>query len=301
MIYTVTFNPAVDYAVNVNDFTEGEINRTKTEDVFFGGKGINVSLMLKSLGIKSKALGFIAGFTGEAIENGLKNCGIETDFIKLKSGLSRINVKIKSNKETEINGNGPSIDEQALSELFTKLKNMGEGDILVLAGSIPCSLPNDIYEKILNTLSDKDIKVVVDASNNLLLNTLKFKPFLIKPNVIELGEIFSLEFQDDDKIINCAKQLQNKGAQNVLVSKGADGAILIDVNGEAHKINAVYGQAINSVGAGDSMVAGFLAGYIKTGNYNYALKLGSAAGSATAFSPGIANVEKVEEIFKELT
>lgn len=300
MIYTVTFNPAIDYVISLPEFVEGKINRSSEEEIFVGGKGINVSIMLHRLGITSKALGFTAGFTGKAIENDLIEQGIETDFIHLKNGSSRINVKIKAELESEINGIGPVVGKEAVDMLFTKLDDLIEGDTLVLAGSIPTSLPNDIYEQIACRLSSKKIMLVIDASGELLLNVLKYRPFLIKPNHHELGEMFGTEITDSEKARFYAEKLKNKGAENVLVSMAENGAVLLDSNGNFHQINAPLGKVVNSVGAGDSMVAGFLAGYTERKNYEYALSLGIAAGSATAFSKGLSEKEKVYEILSSL-
>lgn len=300
MIYTVTFNPAIDYVISLPEFVEGKINRSSEEEIFVGGKGINVSIMLNRLGIASKALGFTAGFTGKAIENDLTEQGIETDFIHLKNGSSRINVKIKAELESEINGIGPVVGKEAVDMLFTKLDDLIEGDTLVLAGSIPTSLPNDIYEQIACLLSSKKIMIVIDASGELLLNVLKYRPFLVKPNHHELGEMFGTEITDSEKARFYAEKLKNKGAENVLVSMAENGAVLLDSNGNFHQINAPLGKVVNSVGAGDSMVSGFLAGYTESKNYEYALSLGIAAGSATAFSKGLSEKEKVYEILSSL-
>lgn len=300
MIYTVTFNPAIDYVVKMGTFTTGIVNRTVNEEVYFGGKGINVSIVLKTLGIESKALGFVAGFTGNEIEEGVKKQGIQTDFIKLKEGMSRINVKIKADNETEINSQGPSISVEAIKELFEKLDLLEKGDTLVLAGSIPSTLPDDIYETIMKRLYEKEIRFVVDATKDLLMNVLRYKPFLIKPNNHELGEIFGVELTSNDEIIHYAKELQKKGARNVLISMAGDGAILVDEEGNVHSIGVPKGKVVNSVGAGDSMVAGFLAGYLKTNDYKEALRLGTATGSATAFSPGLGNKELIENLLSKI-
>lgn len=299
MIYTVTFNPAIDYVVHTSSFINGSINRSETESIFFGGKGINVSLILKELGINSKALGFVAGFTGEAIEKGINSQGIETDFVHLTNGFSRINVKIKSNGETELNGQGPKINDEAIEELFTKLDKLVDGDTLVLAGSIPNTLPSDIYERILERLSDKKIKFIVDATKDLLLKVLKYKPFLIKPNNFELAEMFNVELNSIDDIIIYAKKLKEMGAVNVLISMAEDGAILIDENNEIIISDACKGTVINSVGAGDSMVAGFIAGSLNN-DYNYAMKLGTAAGGATTFSEGLGTKEEIYKLLEQL-
>lgn len=292
MIYTVTFNPAVDYVVRAENIETGGINRLQSEEIYFGGKGINVSLVLSELGMRSKALGFIAGFTGEAIEKGLRENGVETDFVHLKSGFSRINVKIKSDVETELNGCGPVIDDESLAGLFSKLKHLENGDMLVLAGSIPNTLPSDIYEKILGFLADRNIRTVIDATKDLLVKSLKYRPFLIKPNNYELGEIFGVKPETDDDIIHYASELKKMGAENVLVSMAGDGALLLDENGMVHKCSACKGTVRNSVGAGDSMVAGFIAGSVN-GDYGYALKLGTACGGATAFSDGLARKDDI--------
>lgn len=299
MVYTVTFNPAIDYVVRMDDLKLGEVNRASYEAMFFGGKGINVSIVLNELGIKSRTLGFTAGFTGEAIENGLRSMGIDADFVRLEKGNSRINVKIKANEETEINGQGPHIDDNALAALFEKLDNLKDGDTLILAGSIPNSLPSDIYEKILQRLSGRNIKTVVDATKDLLLNVLKYKPFLIKPNNHELGEMFGIKLSTFEEIEEYARKLQEKGARNVLISMAGDGALLVDENGKTHISGVCKGVVKNSVGAGDSMVAGFVAGSLD-GDYEYALKLGTAAGGATAFSDGLATKEKITELLNTL-
>lgn len=299
MVYTVTFNPAVDYVVHTQEMRVGGVNRSESEEIYFGGKGINVSIVLSELGIKSKALGFVAGFTGEAIEKGVAEKGIDTDFVHLDKGFSRINVKIKSDCETELNGQGPLIDKRALDELFGKLDEIKDGDTIVLAGSIPNTLPQDIYEKILEYLSGKDIKIVVDATNELLMNVLKYKPFLIKPNHFELGEIFNVRLNTADEIAQYALRLKEMGAKNVLVSMAGDGALLIDENGKRHVCGVCKGTVKNSVGAGDSMVAGFIAGS-QDGDYEYALKLGTATGGATAFSDGLAQKDEIYRLLERL-
>lgn len=300
MIYTVTFNPSLDYIVKVDNFKLGVVNRTTREDIYAGGKGINVSIVLSNLGYESKALGFIAGFTGEEIEKRVSENGIYSEFIKLNEGLSRINVKMKSNEESEINGNGPNITKEALDKLFSKLNTLESGDILVLAGSIPSSLPSDIYEKIMAFLKDKNIKIVVDATKDLLLKVLKYKPFLIKPNNHELGEMFNVELKNDDEIIYYGKKLLEMGAKNVLISMAGDGAIFLSENGEIFKSGVPKGVVKNSVGAGDSMVAGFIAGYLKEKDLNKAFKMGVATGSASAFSEELAKKCEVERLLEEL-
>lgn len=300
MIYTVTFNPALDYVVHMDSFSSGGVNRTTQEELYYGGKGINVSTILTNLGVENKALGFIAGFTGDAIETGVKALGIQTDFIRLQNGFSRINVKIKAGAETEINGQGPALTQENIDALFKKLDLLKEGDILVLAGSIPKTLPEDIYEKILEALQNKGILFVVDATKDLLVNVLKYKPFLIKPNNIELGEIFGKELSGEEEIIFYANKLREQGARNVLVSMAGDGSILVTENGGSYRMGVPAGTVKNSVGAGDSMVAGFLAGWLKSGDYEQALKTGTAAGSATAFASGLAAKEEILNLLQIL-
>ena len=301
MVYTVTFNPAIDYVVRMDgELLPGMTNRSASEEYYFGGKGINVSIVLAELDVKSTALGFTAGFTGRAIEEGVREKGIDADFIRLKEGNSRINVKLKGTEETEINAQGPKIDEASQKELFDKLSKLVEGDVLVLAGSIPNSLPDDVYEKILSMLDGKGIQFVVDATKDLLTNVLKYHPFLIKPNNFELGEIVGKVLTNDDEIYEGALKLQEMGARNVLISMAGDGAMLVDENGERYRIGVPKGQVRNSVGAGDSMVAGFVAGYMKTKNYETALKMGTAAGSATAFSDDLAKKADIEALYKTL-
>ena len=299
MIYTVTFNPAIDYIVHTGTMQVGQVNRSQGEELYFGGKGINVSFVLHELGLPSKALGFVAGVTGAAIEAGIQEQGIATDFVHLDSGFSRINVKIKSGEETELNGQGPNISEAAVAELFEKLNQLQDGDVLILAGSIPNTMPADSYEKILAHLSDKKIKVVVDATKDLLLKVLPYHPFLIKPNNHELGELFGVTLHSIEEIATYAKKLQEMGAQNVLISMAGDGALLIDETGKQHVCGVCKGTVKNSVGAGDSMVAGFVAGSMH-GDYEAALKLGTAAGGATAFSEGLAQRDEIERLLQQL-
>lgn len=300
MIYTVTFNPAIDYVVRVEEFSLGQINRSSREEIQFGGKGINVSVMLNHLGTDSCALGFLAGFTGKAIEDDLHRMGIRTDFIHLSQGMTRINVKLKAKEETEINGQGPGISQADFQKLLEQVALLRPGDTLVLAGSIPQSLPDDVYERIIQSLAGKDIQVVVDATRDLLCHVLKYRPFLIKPNHIELGEIFDRTLHTDEEIRECASLLQQRGARNVLVSMAGDGAILLDETGAFHKIAAPKGKVKNSVGAGDSMVAGFLAGYLQSRDYETALRTGAAAGSATAFSEGLAQRDEVQALLDRM-
>ncbi|MBS5949255.1 MAG: 1-phosphofructokinase [Clostridium sp.] len=300
MIYTITFNPALDYIVRVNNLKIGEVNRTDFEEIYPGGKGINVSIVLNNLGIENIALGYIAGFTGDEIEKRVKSLGCKTDFIKLENGMSRINIKLKSKKESEINGQGPDIKDNNLIELYEKLDYLREGDILVLAGSIPNTLPENIYESIMERLYSKGIKFIVDATGDLLLRVLKYKPFLIKPNHHELGELFNTKLSNEEEIIKHAKKLKDMGARNVLISMAGDGAIFINENGEVEKSDVPKGKLINSVGAGDSMVAGFIAGYLNSNSLDEAFKMGVATGSASAFSEGLAIKEKVYELLKQL-
>ncbi|WP_026661241.1 1-phosphofructokinase [Butyrivibrio sp. AC2005] len=301
MIYTVTFNPAIDYIVRMDKpLDPGMTNRSVSEDCFFGGKGINVSTILKNLGIENTALGFAAGFTGEAIVEDVKRKGILADFIMLDKGISRINVKIKSEQETEINAQGPAISDEAYNELLKKLDSLKEGDMLILAGSIPSTLPSDVYEIILDRLKDKGVVFVVDATKDLLMNVLKYHPFLIKPNNHELGEMFGTVLKTDDEIEAHAKKLQEMGARNVLISMAGDGAMLITEDGERFRVGVPKGTVKNSVGAGDSMVAGFVAGYMKTKDYKVALNMGTAAGSATAFSDDLATGELINSIYETL-
>lgn len=299
MIYTITLNPSIDYIVRLDKLTTGITNRTTSEEYYYGGKGINVSLVLAELDLDSTAYGFVAGFTGKAIENGIRNDHIITDFIKLKNGISRINIKIKAGEETEINGQGPHISEEELERLLQKIDRLSNGDTLILAGSIPNTMPDDVYERMMERIKYKDVRIVVDATKQLLVNSLKYKPFLIKPNRQELSEIFNVEVKTEEDIEHYAKELQKMGARNVLISLGGDGAMLIDENGGKHKAGVLKEKVINTVGSGDSMVAGFTAGYVKTGDYAYALKLGSVCGNATAFLPGLATKEKINELLEK--
>lgn len=299
MIYTVTFNPSLDYVIQVDKLVPGEINRTTHEAVYPGGKGNNVSVILSNLGHSSKALGFTAGFTGEALENMLKEFGCDTAFIRLPEGSTRINVKINAGEETEINGQGPVITEEAQQALFEQLDALKKEDILVLAGSIPNTLPSDIYERILEHLQGRGIHFVVDATKELLLKVLKYHPFLIKPNNHELGEMFGVTLKTRDEIVTYAKKLQEMGAENVLVSMAGDGAILLTEDGIIYKAKPPKGKVLNSVGAGDSMVAGFLTGYLNTGDYEKAFRLGVVTGSATAFQYWLATKEDIVALMED--
>ena len=300
MIYTVTFNPSLDYVIQVDKLVPGEINRTTHEAVYPGGKGNNVSVILSNLGHSSKALGFTAGFTGEALENMLKEFGCDTAFIRLPEGSTRINVKINAGEETEINGQGPVITEEAQQALFEQLDALKKEDILVLAGSIPNTLPSDIYERILEHLQGRGIHFVVDATKELLLKVLKYHPFLIKPNNHELGEIFGVELKTRDDVQPYAKKLQEMGARNVLVSMAGQGAVLLDENGEFHQLPAPKGTLVNAVGAGDSMVAGFVAGWIEKEDYEHAFRMGISAGSASAFSELLATEAEIRQVYASI-
>ena len=298
MIYSLTLNPAIDYIMHPENFSLETVNRSKSEEIYFGGKGINVSRVLKSLDIDSVATGFVAGFTGKAIEDGLECMGIKTDFVRLRHGNSRINVKVKGKTESEINGCGPRIDESDFALLLDKLSVLKNSDILILSGSVPQGLNASVYEKILQKNCLADIKAVVDAEGELMLNTLKYKPFLIKPNLVELSEISGKQLKSHDEIVEYATRLQTMGARNVLVSMAEEGAILIAENGRVYMISAPKGKVVNSVGAGDSMIAGFLKGYLEKKDLQYALKMSVAVGSATAFSNDLARSEKIFELFK---
>lgn len=300
MIYTITFNPALDYVVSVNDFTMGLTNRTDSETLLPGGKGINVSMMLKNLGVDNTALGFVAGFTGEEIKRRLEKTGCRTEFLRLKDGFSRINVKLKNAEGTEINGKGPEIDSESLNRLMSRLDALQEGDILILAGSIPESVPTSVYRDIMERLEGKGVTVVVDAVRELLVNVLARKPFLIKPNNHELGDIFGVELKTAEEVIPYARKLQEQGARNVLVSMAGEGAVLAAENGQIYKRPAPEGTLVNGVGAGDSMVAGFLTGWLETKDYGEAFKMGVAAGSASAFSELLATREEVEKLLEQM-
>lgn len=300
MIYTITFNPALDYIMVVPSCRNGEVNRTESEKIMAGGKGINVSIVLNNMGVENTALGFISGFTGGAIKNILADMNCKTDFIKLDNGFSRINVKIKSDTETEINGQGPDISDGAVKKLYEKLDSLNDGDTLVLAGSIPSSLSDSIYCEIMDYLKDKKLNIVVDATKDLLVNVLKYKPFLVKPNNHEIGEIFGVELKTRNEVVPYAKKMQEMGAKNVLVSMAGEGAVFVGENGEVYESEAPKGKLVNSTGAGDSMVAGFLAGYMEKQDFMYALKMGLSAGSASAFSENLATKEEILNVFKTI-
>ena len=303
MIYTVTLNPSLDYAVEVNHLTLGETNRTTYEQMLPGGKGLNVSFVLNNLGVETTAFGFLAGFVGKEIGHLVAETGVKTDFIHLKEGCSRINIKVRNLDGTEINGMGPEIPKKNLEELFDKLGGLGDGDILVLAGSVPASVPAGIYEDMIKYLEEKKgkgkIPVVVDATKDLLTRVLPYHPFLIKPNHHELGELFGVTLTSREEVVPYAKKLKEQGARNVLVSMGGMGAVLVDENGEVYSSQAPEGRVVNSVGAGDSMVAGFLAGWMKKQEYGYAFRMGLAAGSASAFSKNLATSEEVTMVYKK--
>lgn len=297
MIYTVTFNPAIDYAIGVKHLEPGMTNRSHYEQLLPGGKGLNVSTILTNLGIPNVALGFIAGFTGNEIKRAFEAQGCKCDFTVLKDGISRINVKIKSDAETEINAKGPDIDEGSLKELIGKINELKSGDTLVLAGSIPSSLPNSLYSDIMQMLSDRDIMIAVDATNDLLLNVLPHKPFLVKPNNHELGEIFDVTLKTRDEVVPYAKKLRERGARNVIVSMAGEGAVLAAENGEIFMSEAPKGKVVNSVGAGDSMVAGFIAGWCEKHDYAHAFKMGLSSGSASAFSELLATKPEIIKVY----
>ena len=298
MIYTVTFNPSLDYIVEVENFKMEATNRTSFEQMLPGGKGINVSFVLKNLGVDSTAIGFLAGFVGEEIEKKVEAEGIKAQFLKLEEGVSRINVKIRNINGMEINGMGPDISTRKVDELMARIDTLENGDTLVLAGSIPQTMPDSIYMDIMARLESKGIRVVVDATKDLLMNVLAYKPFLIKPNNHELGEIFGVTLQTREEVVPYARKLQEKGARNVLVSMAGEGAVLIDENGTVHMSGAPQGKVMNAVGAGDSMVAGFLAGYLAPGDYEEALKMGICTGSASAFSEEMATKEEVLALYQ---
>ena len=301
MVYTVTFNPAIDYVVYISGGLKlNDINRNASEEFQFGGKGINVSNMLRTLGLPTVALGFVAGFIGEGLERGLAEMGLDTDFIHVAEGMTRINVKVKAGEETEINGIGPTITEADMQKLYAKLDAISPGDTLVLSGSIPKCLSGDSYERIMARLDGRGIPIAVDATKDLLVNVLKYHPFLIKPNNHELGEIFGKVLHTDEEIADCARKLQEMGGRNILVSMAGAGALLLDENGQVHRIGCPKGKVLNSVGAGDSMVAGFLAGWLEKQDYGYALKLGTATGSATAFSIGLAEKPLIDKLLATL-
>ena len=300
MIYTVTFNPSLDYIVSVEDFKLGLTNRTSSELILPGGKGINVSTVLMNLGIENTALGFLAGFTGKEIEHRLVEMGVKSDFIEIEEGVSRINLKLKSIDGTEINGSGPVISAENVEKLMEKLERLGEGDVLFLAGSIPSSMPDDMYRKIMEKLDGKGVMIVVDATRDLLVNVLEYHPFLIKPNNHELGEIFEVELKTRESVVPYAKKLQEMGARNVLISMAGEGAVLIAEDGTVYDAPAPKGELKNGVGAGDSMVAGFMAGWLEKQDYRHAFHMGVASGSASAFSENLATKEEITAVYEQV-
>ena len=300
MIYTVTLNPSLDYIAECKDFTLGATNRTSSEIIYPGGKGINVSIVLSNLGDRTTALGFLAGFTGEHIDSLIKDMGISSRMIRLDKGMSRINLKLKSKEETELNGMGPNISIIDIARLYQKLESITEDDILVLAGSIPPSVSEGLYSDIMERLKEKKIKIVVDATKDLLMNVLDKKPFLIKPNIHELGELFNVKLDSADETLPYALKLKEMGAVNVIISMGKDGAMMVDEYGKSYTMNSPEGKLVNSVGAGDSLVAGFLHKYLETGNYEEAFRYGVCTGSASAFSSALATKEEVEKLYKEI-
>ena len=300
MIYTVTFNPSLDYIVDVENFRLGMTNRTCSEQMMAGGKGINVSIVLQNLGIENTALGFIAGFTGEEIRRQVSQIGIRAQFISIPEGISRINLKLRSIDGTEINGMGPTIGQAQLDALYEKLDTLTDQDTLVLAGSIPASMPSSIYSDIMERLQEKGVTFVVDATKQLLLNVLRYKPFLIKPNNHELGELFGVTLSTREAVVPYARRLQERGARNVLISMAGQGALLVAEDSSVHLTPAPKGTLVNAVGAGDSMVAGFLAGWQEQHDYGHAFRMGVAAGSASAFSRYLATREEVERVYAQL-
>lgn len=300
MIYTVTLNPSLDYIAECKDFTLGATNRTSSEIIYPGGKGINVSIVLSNLGDRTTALGFLAGFTGEHIDSLIKDMGISSRMIRLDEGMSRINLKLKSKEETELNGMGPNISIIDIARLYQKLESITEDDILVLAGSIPPSVSEGLYSDIMERLKEKKIKIVVDATKDLLMNVLDKKPFLIKPNIHELGELFNVKLDSADEALPYALKLKEMGAVNVIISMGKDGAMMVDEYGNSYTMNSPEGKLVNSVGAGDSLVAGFLHKYLETGNYEEAFRYGVCTGSASAFSSALATKEEVEKLYREI-
>lgn len=300
MIYTVTFNPSLDYIVSVEDFKLGLTNRTSSELLLPGGKGINVSTVLMNLGIESTALGFIAGFTGDEVVRRLEQMGVKNGFIQIPDGFTRINLKLKSIDGTEINGQGPEISGEKVEQLMEQLDELGEGDVLFLSGSIPASMPSDAYQKIMERLKDKVVRIVVDATQDLLMKVLPYRPFLIKPNNHELGDIFGVSLHTREEVIPYGEKLQEMGAQNVLISMAGEGAVLIAADGRIFDAPAPKGVLVNGVGAGDSMVAGFMAGWMEKKDYEYAFHMGVSAGSASAFSENLATKEEIEAVYQQV-
>ena len=299
MIYTVTLNPALDYVVWVDELNTGKVNRTESEKIFPGGKGINVSIVLKNMGYDSLALGFVAGFTGNQLIRELQQREIRSDFISVDGGMTRINVKIKGKNETEINGRGPEVSPLAVQVLILQMERLKAGDVLILSGSVPASFPEDIYEKLMERLMGYGVRIIVDTTGECLLRTLKYRPFLIKPNIHELGEVFGVTLEEKSEVIAYGKKLQEMGARNVLVSMAGSGAVLVAEDGSVYQSEAPKGKVRHSVGAGDSMVAGFLAGYLEAQNYENAFYMGLCTGSASAFSEELATKEEVMQLLHE--
>lgn len=296
MIFTVTFNPSLDYIVRVDEVRLGTINRTNYEQLLPGGKGINVSIVLGNLGHPSRALGFSAGVTGVALEKLLADSGVDADLVHVKAGFTRINAKVKAVEETEINGQGPRIAPEDVDALFSKLDVLGQDDTLVISGSVPNTLPSDMYEQVMERLAGRGVRIVVDAERDLLTRVLPYRPFLVKPNNHELGDIFGVTLKTRDEVVPYARRMQEMGAQNVLVSMAGEGGVLVAADGQVYQSPAAKGTVVNSVGAGDSCVAGFLAGLMETGSYQTAFRMGLAAGSASAFSDHLATRPEVEDL-----
>ena len=296
MIFTVTFNPSLDYIVRVDEMRLGTINRTNYEQLLPGGKGINVSIVLGNLGHPSRALGFSAGVTGVALEELLADSGVDADLVHVKAGFTRINAKVKAVEETEINGQGPRIAPEDVDALFSKLDVLGQDDTLVISGSVPNTLPSDMYEQVMERLAGRGVRIVVDAERDLLTRVLPYRPFLVKPNNHELGDIFGVTLKTRDEVVLYARRMQEMGAQNVLVSMAGEGGVLVAADGQVYQSPAAKGTVVNSVGAGDSCVAGFLAGLMETGSYQTAFRMGLAAGSASAFSDHLATRPEVEDL-----
>ena len=296
MIFTVTFNPSLDYIVRVDEMRLGTINRTNYEQLLPGGKGINVSIVLGNLGHPSRALGFSAGVTGAALEKLLADTGVDADLVHVKAGFTRINAKVKAVEETELNGQGPRIAPEDVDALFSKLDVLGQDDTLVISGSVPNTLPSDMYEQVMERLAGRGVRIVVDAERDLLTRVLPYRPFLVKPNNHELGDIFGVTLKTRDEVVPYARRMQEMGAQNVLVSMAEEGGVLVAADGQVYQSPAAQGTVVNSVGAGDSCVAGFLAGLMETGSYQTAFRMGLAAGSASAFSDHLATRPEVEDL-----
>ncbi len=296
MIFTVTFNPSLDYIVRVDEMRLGTINRTNYEQLLPGGKGINVSIVLGNLGHPSRALGFSAGVTGAALEKLLADTGVDADLVHVKAGFTRINAKVKAVEETELNGQGPRIAPEDVDALFSKLDVLGQDDTLVISGSVPNTLPSDMYEQVMERLAGRGVRIVVDAERDLLTRVLPYRPFLVKPNNHELGDIFGVTLKTRDEVVPYARRMQEMGAQNVLVSMAGEGGVLVAADGQVYQSPAAKGTVVNSAGAGDSCVAGFLAGLMETGSYQTAFRMGLAAGSASAFSDHLATRPEVEDL-----